>query len=427
MSGLPDSPIAPDAPVPAADTPASRAARLREVALLFTRLGFTAFGGPPAHVAMMEDEVVRRRKWLDRQHFLDLYSAMNVIPGPNSTELAIALGHVRAGVPGLCVAGACFILPAVLIILPLAWAYARFGTMPEMRPVLLSVNAAVIAMLAAMFWRLVGAAVKDGFTLLVAVASVAAAFVLGNHARLQPELLVLATSALAGAVWYGRMRSSDGSPPILALALPAVVELRDGASARLFLAFLKIALTLYGSGYVLVSYLRTTMVEQHGWITERELLDGIGVGQVTPGPILTTATFLGYLVGERAAGGHPAGGVAGALAATAGIFLPSFVLVGILGGVLHRIRRNRFVRGALDGMNAAVAALILVVTIQLAGATFGQPSLAAGWTLGLDPLLVALTVAAAVVLLRFDLNTTWIIAGAAAVGAARAAWANALL
>jgi chromate transporter len=424
MPEMPDEshvpPLDPDAPV--AGEHLSRSARLREVALLFTRLGFTAFGGPPAHVAMMEDEIVRRRKWLDRQHFLDLYSAMNVIPGPNSTELAIALGHVRAGVPGLCVAGACFILPAVLIILPLAWAYARFGTMPEMTPVLLSVNAAVIAMLAAMFWRLATAAVKDRFTVVIAVASVASALVLGNHARLQPELIVLATSAFAGAIWYGRPRVGDGSPPLLLLAFPAVVELRDGASGKLFFAFLKIALTLYGSGYVLISYLRTTMVEQHGWITERELLDGIGVGQVTPGPILTTATFLGYLVGERAAGGHPAGGVAGALAATAGIFLPSFVLVGILGGVLHRIRRNRYVRGALDGMNAAVAALILVVTIQLAGATFGHPSLSAGWTLGLDPLLVAVTVVAALVLLRFDINTTWIIAGAAAVGVARGLW-----
>src|SRR5688572_24155618 len=177
------------------DVSGSRAGRLREVAVLFTRLGFTAFGGPPAHVAMMEDEVVRRRGWLDRQHFLDLYSAMNVIPGPNSTELAIALGHVRAGLPGLCVAGVCFILPAVLIILPLAWAYARFGTTPQVRPVLLAINAAVIAILVALFCRLVVAAVKDAFALTVVAASVVAAFVLSSHARLQPELIVLAASA----------------------------------------------------------------------------------------------------------------------------------------------------------------------------------------------------------------------------------------
>jgi chromate transporter len=173
---------------------------------------------------------------------------------------------------------------------------------------------------------------------------------------------------------------------------------------------------------VLVSYLRSTIVEQHGWITERELLDGIGVGQITPGPLLTTATFLGYLVGERSTGGHALGGLAGALVATAGIFLPSFVLVAILGGVLQRIRHNRFVRGALDGMNAAVAALILVVTLQLADVTLGHPTLASP-TLGLDPLLVAVTVVSALLLLRFDLNATWIILAAAAVGVARALFA----
>ena len=393
----------------------TRAARLREIAVLFFRFGALSFGGPPAQVALMEDELVRRRGWLDRQHFLDLYSAMNVIPGPNSSELALALGYVRAGLPGLLVAGLCFVTPAVLIILPIAWAYARFGTLPQAQPMLLAINAAVIAILAATFWRLATTAVRDAFTVVIAVASAATALALSG--RWQPELLILAVAAVAGALWYGRPRVS--SLPLLALA-PPVGELHHASYAKLFLAFLKIGATLYGSGYVLVSYLRSTVVEQHGWMTERELLDGIGVGQITPGPLLTTATFAGYLIGERSSGTGVVGGIAGALVATVGIFLPSFILVAILGGVLQRIRHNRFVRGALDGMNAAVAALILVVTIELARSTLGPPSLSAP-AFGLDPLLVAVTVLAALMLLRFDLNPTWIILAAALVGIARAA------
>jgi chromate transporter len=186
--------------------PRSRGARLREIALLFVRLGFISFGGPPAQVALMEDEVVRRRGWLDRQHFLDLYSAMNVIPGPNSTELAVALGYVRAGLPGLLVAGVCFVTPAVLIILPMAWAYARYGTLPELRPVLLAINAAVLAILAATFWRLATTAVRDAFTAVIAVAAAAVALVLSARAQYQPELLILVVAALGGAVWYGKPR-----------------------------------------------------------------------------------------------------------------------------------------------------------------------------------------------------------------------------
>jgi chromate transporter len=387
----------------------TRAARLKEIALLFLRLGFTSFGGPAAQVALMEDEIVRRRKWLDRQHFLDLYSAMNVIPGPNSTELAIALGYVRAGLAGLLVAGVCFVTPAMCIIIPLAWAYVRFGAMPEMRPVLNAMNAAVLAILAATFWRLAKEAVKDAFTLCVAILASIAALAATARPHWQPELPILAVAALAGAVWY---RRPNGMPLLLLGIAPM-----NASMGRLFLAFLKIGATLYGSGYVLVSYMRSTLVEQHGWITERELLDGIAVGQVTPGPLLTTATFVGYLIGQRSLG-NLTGGMAGATVATAGIFLPSFILVAVLGGVLQRIRNNPLVRGALNGMNAAVATLILVVTIQLAAATLGQPTLGSPW-LGVDPLLVAVTVLASIALLRFDLNSTWIITGAAIVGVSR--------
>jgi chromate transporter len=408
-----------DSELPVIQAPPSRHP-LVEIALLFFRIGATSFGGPPAQVALLEEEVVRRRKWLDRQHFLDLYSAMNVIPGPNSTELALSLGLVRAGFPGLVVAGVSFIAPAVLIILVLAWAYTRYGAIPEFRPVMLAVNAAVLAILAAMFVRLTREAVRDLFTLLIAIFAVVVSLVLSTRAKYQPELLILATSALAGAVWYGRPPVSASTLPLLAIA-PPPPELfdppRQASMLRLFLAFLKIGATLYGSGYVLVSYLRTTIVEQHGWINERELLDGIAVGQITPGPVLTTATFIGYLIGHRSLGNIP-GAVTGALVATAGIFLPSFLLVCVLGQVVQRIRNNRYVRGALDGMNAAVAALILVVTIHLAATTLGAPTLA-GPTFGLDPILVGVTALSAILLLWLDLNPTWIVLAAGLVGGAR--------
>lgn len=392
--------------------------RLREVALLFTRLRFTAFGGPAAHVALMEDEVVRRRGWLDRRHFLDLVSAINFIPGPNSTELAIHLGWLRAGLPGLVVAGVCFILPAVLIILPIAWAYARFGAVPRVQHVLLSIDAAVIAILLVTVWRLARTALTDRFTVVVAIVATAAAGFAATRegaAAFQPELVILAAATVAGAVWYGKPRVT--ALPLLAIAPLVNLGAESAPMGRLFLAMLKIGATLYGSGYVIVSYLRTTAVEQHGWLTEQQLLDAVSVGQVTPGPLLTTATFAGYLIGHRHLG-TTAGGVLGACVATAGIFLPSFVLVALFGRVITRLRTNCYARGALDATNAAVTALILVVTCQLAGVTLARPAPRDGIT-GVDLPLLGVTLVASVALLRWNLNATWIIAGAATVGLGR--------
>ena len=399
-----------DPPDPAlASNDTSRAARLREIATLFTRLGFTAFGGPAVHIAMMEDELVRRRRWLDRRHFLDLVAALNFIPGPNSTELAIHLGLIRAGMPGLLLAGACFILPAVLIILPIAWAYVHLGRdVPQVQGVLAGISAAVIAILLVAFWRFARTGVKDAFTLVIGIASTVAAFVMTERQVWQPELVILAIAAVAGAVWYGRSRIPDSLPLLSALPLAALTD--DGAVGdrltRLFLLFLKIGATLFGSGYVLVSYLRINFVEQHGWLTERELLDAVAVGQVTPGPVLTTATFIGYVLGHRFSS-SALGGVAGAVLATVAIFLPAFVLVALLGRVLPRIRQNRYARGALDSMNAAVAALLLVVTVQL-----GRSSLT-------DPFTIAICLATLAAILIWNLNTTWLILGAALAGLMR--------
>lgn len=431
------------------DSPESAAApagRVREVAQLFTLLGFTAFGGPAAHLALIEDQVVRRRKWIDRREFLHLVAAVNFIPGPNSTELAIHLGLIRAGFRGLVVAGACFILPAVLIILPLAWMYVHFGQKPQAQHALAGISACVVAIVAAALWRFARTGIKDRFSAALATVCAGAAFLAerragaslqrfansphrgiaalvarlaGGGAHLsraliatQPEILILAFAAIGGAWWYGRREGrSLASLPLAALraGLPAAaagtVTLGLGAGLlAMSLFFLKVGATLFGSGYVLVSYLRTGLVEQHHWLTETQLLDAVAVGQVTPGPLLTTATFIGYLLGDRTFGGGVGGGIVGALLATLAIFLPSFIFVALLGKLLPRLQRSPLVRGGLDGMNAAVVALILVVTVRLALAALH------------GPLTCAIAAGTLATLLIWNVNATWLILAGAAVG-----------
>ncbi|HTL28572.1 MAG TPA: chromate transporter [Tepidisphaeraceae bacterium] len=371
-----------------------RTARLRELAKLFTKLGFTAFGGPAAHIAMMEDEVVARRQWLDRTHFMDIVAAVNFVPGPNSTELAIHIGQLREGFVGLVVAGFCFITPAVLIILAIAWAYVAYGTLPQVHSAMIGISAAVVAIVASALIRFARTGIKDSFTTIIAVFAFPAAILLRRYSNLQPEIVVLAIAAIVGAIWYGRPRVDR--LPILALPLPAV------ASIAWF--FFKIGATLFGSGYVLVSYLQSGLVVQRHWLTNQELLDAIAVGQFTPGPLLTTATFIGYLLGNRHFGGGIAGGVVAAIVATLAIFLPSFIFVAIFGPMLQRIRHNRYARGALDAMNAAVVSLILVVLINL-----GQAALK-------DWLTILIACASLTLLLWRNINSTWIILSAGLLG-----------
>jgi chromate transporter len=391
----------------------SQAKRLKEVALLFTRLGFTAFGGPAAHVAMMEDEVVTRRKWVDRQHFLDLMASVNFVPGPNSTELAIHLGYIRAGVPGLIVAGACFIIPAVLIILPLAFVYVRSGQVPQIAAAMSGINACVVAIVAAAAVRFAKASITDALTTVIAIVAVVIGFVGIRYPELQPELLALALAALVGAVYYGRPRLP--SPPRIAaaLALPLAPS-RDFWTdlAKMSLFFLKVGATLFGSGYVLVSYLQIGLVDQFHWLSKRELLDAISVGQVTPGPLLTTATFVGYVLGAAKFNGGVIGGVVGAVAATAAIFLPSFLFILVLGRVLPRIRQNRYARGALDAMNAAVVALIAVVCWRLGAAALapaGRP----------DGFAIVIALANLAAILWKNVNATWLIVASGILGVLR--------
>jgi chromate transporter len=399
------------------------ATALRELALLFLRLGTTAFGGPAAHIAMMEDEVVRRRQWLTRDEFVDLLGAANLIPGPNSTELAIHIGHRRGGWPGLVVAGVCFILPAFLIVGTIAWAYARFGSLPRVDALLYGVKAVIIAVVLQALWGLLRSVVKTRLAAGVGVASVTAAF-LGVD-----ELLLLLLAGLAVLLWRAgeRSRRRPPGPPLAQDPVPARAATREpppaspggsgsttaavlplwpvpvtGALATavpfslsgLFLFFLKVGSVLYGSGYVLLAFLRSDLVERYGWLTEAQLLDAVAVGQVTPGPVFTTATFIGYVLG----------GASGAVLATVGIFLPAFVFVALSGPLVPRLRRSWVAGAFLDGVNVASLALMGVVTWQL-----GRASLVDAWTVGLAAV-------SAVLLIRFRVNSAWLVLGGGAVG-----------
>jgi len=380
---------------------------LGELASLFTRLGFTAFGGPAVHVAMMEDEVVTRRRWMDRQHFLDIVSSLNFIPGPNSTELAIHIGLLRAGWRGLIVAGVCFITPAFLIILPIAWAYCAYGSLPVVDRMMQNVHAVVVALVAVATVRFARTTLRSSFPVIIAVGSVAGAMVAHRWGWPQSELIILAMAALLGvARWVVMFRLTRvrvvAWPTMLMTALfdPSFVH----GLFWMGLYFLKVGATLFGSGYVLLSYLQTGLVDGHGWLDERQLLDAISVGQITPGPVLTTATFAGFVIGAQTFTGGTVGGVAGALVATIAIFLPSFVLVWLFAPILARLRTMPVARGALDAMNAAVVGLIAAVLIELVPYAVVSPT--------------AITFAAAslVALWVWNVNATWIIAIAAITG-----------
>jgi chromate transporter len=373
---------------------------LRTLAAIFLRLGATSFGGPAAHIALMEDEFVRRRGWLTAGEFLDLVGATNLIPGPNSTEVAIHVGHRVAGWPGLVVAGVCFILPAALVVGVLAWAYVAFGQLPPVAGVLYGVKPVVIAVVVQALWRLGRSALAS--PLAVAVAAVAVVLAaLGVH-----ELAVLFGAGLAVPLLRGLFRRPPAAAPA-SFALLAIPGLPAGVAAAtvtpfglwpLFLLFVKVGSVLFGSGYVLLAFLRADLVERYGWLSEQQLLDAVAVGQVTPGPVFTTATFVGYLLG----------GPAGAAVATIGIFLPAFAFVALSIPLLPRLRRSRVASAFLDGVNAASLALMAVVTAQLGGAAL------------VDGLTVGLAIASAVLLLGFRVNATWLVLGGAAFGLLRA-------
>lgn len=368
---------------------------LRELSLLFLRLGATAFGGPAVHIAMMHDEVVRRRKWLSEERFLDLLGATNLIPGPNSTEMAIHIGWQRRRWAGLLVAGLAFVLPAVLITSALGWVYVRFGTVPAVVWLMYGVKPVVLGVVCQAIWGLAPKAARTTF-LRVLAALAALLVAAGVH-----ELAVL-FGAGAVAVIAGRIASpsSSGSKNRLFEFVPVIPVVAGAAGAStvtlsgLFWIFFKIGSVLFGSGYVLLAFLRADLVERLGWLTEAQLIDAVAIGQVTPGPLFTTATFIGYVLA----------GPSGALVATAGIFLPAFIFVALSGPIVPRLRASPTAGAFLDGVNVASLALMAVVTIQL-----GRAALTDGPT-------VVLALAAAVLLVRFRLNATWLVFGGAIAG-----------
>ncbi len=364
-----------------------RTGRLAELAAVFLKLGTIGFGGPAAHIAMMEDEVVGRRAWISRDRFLDLLGATNLIPGPNSTEMAIHIGHARAGAAGLVVAGACFILPATLIVGLCARAYVRFGAMPQAQAVLYGVKPVVIAIVLQALWRLGRTAMKTPFLGFVAVTATAASLAGAN------ELIVLLASGLAAAAVRGRAHPPGAGLAALAAVAPATAAVPFSLGA-MFLSFLKVGSVLFGSGYVLLAFLRADLVEHHAWLTEAQLLDAVAVGQVTPGPVFTTATFIGYILG----------GAPGAALATVGIFLPAFLFVAASGPLVPKLRSSRIAGALLDGVNAGSLGLMGAVTWQLQRAAIFDLSTA------------LLGVASAVLLFGTRANSAWLVAGGALVG-----------
>jgi chromate transporter len=387
--------------IPTADAKRLSSRRLKEVAGLFFKLGCIAFGGPAAHIAMMRDEVVRRRGWLSEQAFLDMVGATNLIPGPNSTEMAIHLGYLRAGWRGLLAAGVLFILPAMVIVMAFAWIYVNYGATPEVKWLLYGIKPVIIAIVIQALWGLGRTAVKGAMTAVVG-AAVLVLYIVGVN-----EVILLAAGGLAvlladtsRRLWFGRTIG------LLALPLAAPTILMGSSVAvpfslaTLFGKFLKIGAILYGSGYVLLAFVRTDFVERLGWLTDQQLIDAIAVGQFTPGPVFTTATFIGYVVGVRAGvGGFPA-----ALIATVGIFLPSFIFVALLRYILLFSRRSPWVGILLDGVNVASLGLMAGVTWDLARA-----AVVGVWTAAL--MLIAL-----VVVFRFRINSAWLVLGGGLAG-----------
>jgi len=422
--------------VAAAGPTRSERGELAALAGIFLRLGITSFGGPAAHIALMRDEFVRRRGWLDDATYLDLIGAANLIPGPTSTEVAMHVGHRRAGWPGLVVAGLAFLLPAVLIVAVLAWIYVRAGTRPEVEALLVGIAPVVVAIIA-----FAGARIGRTVARTRLGAGLAALAVILVLVRV-PEVVVLLGLGVVGLViraepWRRPVRpgspggaggdttgASSGGPAggapagVIALALAragehlpprlggswraglAAIAVATATPLAIFLEFAKIGAVLFGSGYVLVALLRSELVEGLGWITEQQLIDAVAVGQATPGPLFSTATFIGYLVD----------GPVGATVATVGIFLPAFIAVAISIPILDRLRASSRARGFLDGVNAASVGLLAVVAIQLAVGSIRD-------VLGL------VTMLATFALLWRGVGTGWLIAAGAALGIIRLALA----
>jgi chromate transporter len=369
-------------------------APLREVVQVFLKLGTLAFGGPAAHIGMMRDEVVRRRQWLSDQDFLDLLGVAQLIPGPNSTEMIMLLGARRAGWRGLILGGASFILPAMLIVMVFGWVYVRFGALPQLEWLLYGVKPVMIAIIIQAVWELGKKAIKGPLTLCVG------ALALLLYALGASEIPLLFAGALLVMVIQNRSRlrwrGSAAATIVLGGPLAPIVTVAATPFSywQLFWSFFKIGAVLYGSGYVLIAFMQTEFVQNLGWLTNQQLLDAIVVGQITPGPLFTSATFVGFILG----------GVPGAIIATIGIFLPAFILVAIVRPFVPRLRQSPWFSALLDGVNVVSLALVVGVAVGLARVSL------------IDPLTVAIAALTLIVLLRFKINSTWLVLGGALMG-----------
>jgi chromate transporter len=367
--------------------------RVVEIAVAFLRLGFIAFGGAVAHIALMEEEFVRRRGWLTREEFVDRVGAVNLLPGPSSTEMAIYLGQLRGGFPGLLIAGAAFILPSALMMLALAWLYVRYGALPEIAGALWGVKPVVVVLIAHAVWSL-GKTVLKSREL-----AVIAAIVLGLAAMHVATLALLIGTGVAWIVAnrFGQSRrEQNGIAAAVASAAGAAASASAAAATTtgVLVYFLKIGALLFGSGYVLLAVLREDLVTRMHWLSESQLLDGIAVSQATPGPFFTVATFLGYLLS----------GWRGAAVATVGMFIPAFVYVAVTATILPRLRKSPTASAFLDGVNAAAVALMALVGFQ-----FAREAVA-------TPLAAVIAVASALLAFRFKVNSAWLILGGALCG-----------
>ena len=362
---------------------------LSEVTLLFLKLGFTAFGGPAAHIGIMHDEVVMRRKWLTDEEFLDLLGATNLIPGPNSTEMAIHIGYLRAGWPGLIAGGLCFVMPATLIVLGLSWLYTQYGNTPQLAWLMYGIKPVVIAIIAQALWTLGRKAFKNTLAIIIGISVFMLYFFKFN------EIALLFAGGLIIMLVKNYQRLHKSSPAVLipfgGISLAQAIPFN---ASTLFFTFLKIGSVLYGSGYVLLAFLRNDFVLRLGWLTDQQLIDAIAIGQITPGPLFTAATFVGYILG----------GTSGALLATLGIFLPSFIFVLILNPLIPKIRNSDWASSLLDGVNASSLGLMAAVTFQLATTSLT------------DFPAAAITLVSLILLLRYKINATWLIAGGAIAG-----------
>lgn len=372
---------------------------LKEIAYIFLKLGTTAFGGPAAHIAMMDEELVRRRKWLSRENFLDLIGAANLIPGPNSTEVAIHVGHKVGGWLGLLVAGVCFIVPAFLIVWAIAWFYVRFGSLPTFQAIFFGIKPVILAVIGQAIWSLSRTAIKDKTLAILGMASLAL-YLLGYN-----EILILLLVAMTNLIFRQKTASINGKA--VWFAVPTLLFFKwERAFAQasnslkvpienVFMFFAKVGSVLFGSGYVLIAFLQNDLVNRYHWITEQQLLDAVAVGQFTPGPVFTTATFIGYLIS----------GNSGAVAATVGIFIPAFFFVAVTAPFLPKLRQSKWTSPLLDGLNVASLSLMVGATLLLAkSSTFSIYGLI---VFGLSLIL----------LIRFRINSAWLVLAGGVLGA----------